>query len=200
MSKSYEEKTLFCNLNYQFTEGTVYWLQGENGVGKSTLIRILLGMEKADGGFIQDKQSGQLYIPEIPLTEEWLTIRENIDLLYKISGFPYPQFINWSEQLRIKEADMNSLAVDCSLGTNMKIAFSLLYSEANIGFIVIDEAFSHIDKNMQKNILDFLIEYAEHRKSIVLFTHHDSLEKAYQSESMKQLILTRGGLYEEEWV
>mgnify|MGYP000059707183 CR=1 FL=1 len=196
LNKSYNQKTVFHDLKYRFDKGSVYWLQGRNGVGKSTLIRVLLGMEKADRGWIQDKQNRQLYIPEIPLTEEWLTIRENIDLLYKISGFPYPQFINWSEKLCIKEKDMDSLAMECSLGTNMKIAFSLLYSEVDIGFIVIDEAFSHFDQNMQKNMIDFLIEYAKQKNSIVLFTHHDSLEKANQFKTIKQIILEEGALYE----
>lgn len=50
ISKSYNGKNLFSNLNLLITPKTRLGLLGSNGAGKSTLIRILLGQEKPDSG------------------------------------------------------------------------------------------------------------------------------------------------------
>lgn len=47
LNKSYNQKTVFHDLKYRFDKGSVYWLQGRNGVGKSTLIRIFVGHGKS---------------------------------------------------------------------------------------------------------------------------------------------------------
>jgi ATP-binding cassette subfamily F protein uup len=50
VSKSYGDRQLFAELNLQMSPGTRLGLLGPNGVGKSTLIRVLLGLEAADAG------------------------------------------------------------------------------------------------------------------------------------------------------
>lgn len=197
ISKSYGNKLIFNNLNYKFQRGKVYWIHGKNGVGKSTLIRLLIGMECPDAGNINGKVGSTLYIPEIPLTEDWLTVSENIALLYKVSCLKALPNLDWGKCLLIKDEDMSSLSMNCSLGTNMKISFSLIYTESVIHLIVIDEAFSHIDQDFQICLIKRLKQYAELHNSIIIFTHHDSFNLENIFVTIKQLILTKERLYEK---
>ena len=50
LSKSFGGKTLFTDLNLLVQNGQRVCLMGENGCGKTTLLRILMGMEQPDGG------------------------------------------------------------------------------------------------------------------------------------------------------
>ena len=56
LTKSYGNKTLFKDLNYHIPEGEKIALVGDNGCGKTTLLRILTGLEEAD--------QGQLILPK----------------------------------------------------------------------------------------------------------------------------------------
>ena len=50
ISKSFKNKTLFVDLNYAFEEGNIYLIRGENGCGKSVLLKIMSGFSKPDMG------------------------------------------------------------------------------------------------------------------------------------------------------
>ncbi len=50
LGKSYGEKQIFCHLNLCLKEGGVYCLMAPSGMGKTTLFRILMGLERADEG------------------------------------------------------------------------------------------------------------------------------------------------------
>ena len=52
LSKSFGGRTLFKGLNLTFRAGEITVLAGENGVGKTTLLRMMLGLERPDSGEI----------------------------------------------------------------------------------------------------------------------------------------------------
>ncbi len=52
IEKSYKDNTVISGFSYEFVGGNVYKIEGRNGTGKSTLLRILSGLEQCDGGQI----------------------------------------------------------------------------------------------------------------------------------------------------
>jgi energy-dependent translational throttle protein EttA len=60
LSKSYGEKLLFDNLNFNLPQGGIVGIIGPNGAGKTTLFRIITGQETADGGELRVGPSVQL--------------------------------------------------------------------------------------------------------------------------------------------
>lgn len=50
LTKTYDERTIFQNLSFEMQEGGRLLITGASGTGKTTLIRILLGLEKPDSG------------------------------------------------------------------------------------------------------------------------------------------------------
>ena len=53
VSKSFESKTLFSNLNFSIPRGSIVGIIGGNGAGKTTFLRLLVGSEKCDTGEIE---------------------------------------------------------------------------------------------------------------------------------------------------
>lgn len=49
---SYNKNVLIKDLTYSFKSGNIYGIIGDNGIGKSTLFKILSGLMKKDSGFI----------------------------------------------------------------------------------------------------------------------------------------------------
>ncbi len=60
LSKSYGDKLLFDNLNFNLPQGGIVGIIGPNGAGKTTLFRIITGQEAADGGELRIGPSVQL--------------------------------------------------------------------------------------------------------------------------------------------
>ncbi len=60
LAKSYGEKLLFDNLNFNLPQGGIVGIIGPNGAGKTTLFRIITGQEAADGGELRVGPSVQL--------------------------------------------------------------------------------------------------------------------------------------------
>lgn len=59
ISKSYDEKMVLQNFSLELRDGGIYCLMGPSGVGKTTLLRILMGLEQADCGSIGQAEHGE---------------------------------------------------------------------------------------------------------------------------------------------
>lgn len=197
IKKIYSDRVIFENFNYTFEGGNMYWLKGENGVGKSTFIRILVGVEKVTEGEIINIPKKILYIPEIEITEKWLTIKENIEFLYNISGIKKEDSLSIMSNLNINESDYNNISLDCSTGTNMKVGFSLIFSREHWDMIILDEAFSHIDIETQNSILEKLLIMSKENNTIIIFTHHDNIITKFKND-ICNIIIKKDGVYEEK--
>lgn len=181
ISKKYKEKYVLTNLSYNFVKGNLYWIKGINGSGKSTFIRCLLGIEEIDEGYIKNNNKNILYIPEIEITEDWLTIKENIELIYKFSNISIDDNENLYKSLNIKDNDIDNISKNCSTGTNMKVGFSLIYKGKYWDLIIIDEALAHIDIKTQKSIFRELIKKSNEGCTII-FTNHENIPKEFNEE------------------
>lgn len=105
LTKIYKKKYLFKtkysvgikNLNLEVEEGETFGLLGLNGSGKTTTIKLLLGLLFADSGnsFIYNHkvpnyQASNLvgYLPEAPYFYRYLTAEEIVDFYGRVSGVP----------------------------------------------------------------------------------------------------------------
>lgn len=81
--KKYGKKNVLENITFQIEKGKCIGFIGANGCGKSTLFRILAGVEKADSGkiLVDEKGYGKIgYVPQENAFLEELTVADNIDL------------------------------------------------------------------------------------------------------------------------
>ena len=76
LSKSYKGKTVFEKISGQINDGDRVGLVGVNGVGKTTLAKILAGLEEKDSGSItySPPHMKVLYLEQYPSFEENVTV------------------------------------------------------------------------------------------------------------------------------
>lgn len=111
LKKSYGADIIFDNVNFDLKEGEVVGLLGRNGTGKSTLLKILKGLETLDSGNIQFfKKCSMGYLEQIPEYPN-MTVQ---DVLY----LPFEKVMSIEKDMRaiegllatsLNENDMNKL-------------------------------------------------------------------------------------------
>ena len=79
LTKSYGEKVLFADISFGIDEGEKIGIIGVNGTGKSTLLKILAGVEWPDQGKVTMGNSVRLeYLPQNPDFEETATVLQQV--------------------------------------------------------------------------------------------------------------------------
>ena len=79
ISKNYADRWLFQNLNFGLQQGQRVAFVGINGTGKTTLMKVLAGLEAPDTGLVTRRQGIRVtYLGQQPVFDESLTVEETI--------------------------------------------------------------------------------------------------------------------------
>ena len=89
LSKSYHRKTVVQDLSFAVPEGNVFALLGSNGAGKSTTIKMILGLVKKEAGTVTVPAHTTIgYSPETPYFPPFLTAMEVLVYYAKLQKLP----------------------------------------------------------------------------------------------------------------
>ncbi len=163
LSKSYGDKCLFENLNFELPPAGIVGVIGPNGAGKTTLFKLLLGSEKPDSGTIDVGETVTLgYIdqehteidPEKTVWEVISGEEEFINLSGKLfNSRAYVSRFNFSGADQEKKINM------LSGGERNRLHLAMtLKSEANV--LLLDEPTNDIDVNTLRALEDGLDSFA----------------------------------------
>lgn len=184
ISKSYHNKNVLKNVSFKVHSGKIIGLKGNNGVGKSTLVNIMGGLTKADGGFtlfdgkkLSDgdaalkKRIGCVF--ESPLYIKMLTGREFLLFMAKMYDFSCKdaqQAVNDVLKFFGLTSDANLLIGKYSKGmkARLSIATAIFHQPA---YLLLDEPFAGIDEHFRPEIIDRLKKTARNGVAILLVSH-----------------------------
>ena len=168
ISKSFNDKVIFKNFSFDFPENGIILINGASGIGKTTLLKIIAGLETADSGEIIKSGSIVLMFQEDRLLE-WLNAGENISCVIKAKA---PQrSARTTELLALVglDGEQKKEIYQLSGGMKRRIAFARALA-TNPDILLLDEPFTGLDENsasvLTKLILDFSKEHL-----VVLVTH-----------------------------
>src|SRR5699024_8599329 len=89
LSKVIKKQVIFSDMNFEFEKG-IYLLQGDNGVGKSTFLKVLAGLYKpTNGNILWDppyKKTEAGFISDTPLFIEELSFSDNMRFIANLRG------------------------------------------------------------------------------------------------------------------
>ena len=180
VSKTFGKKLAVDNISFEMNKPGVFGLLGTNGAGKSTTIRMILGIIKKDKGNItwNEKEVERKYVNFGYLPEERgiypkIKIYDQLMYLAKLKGMKKKEAEEsmnfWLKRLEVEEYK-NMTAEKLSKGNQQKIQFiiSILH---NPELIILDEPFSGLDPVNTEMLREVILELVEKGKYIVMSSH-----------------------------
>ena len=172
------------NLDLTLPSGCIMGLVGENGAGKSTTMKLLLGMGKPDSGEIE--VLGPKMSPEVQeeigvvLDEAGLPGAMNALQIGKVMASAYR---NWNKEtydhyLKKLSIPLAKPFKDFSRGMKMKLSIAIALSHG-AKLLILDEATSGLDPVVRDELLDVFNEFTRNPEHSVLISSHivSDLEK-----------------------
>ena len=164
VSKAYTDRVLLDDVGFGINKNEKIGVIGVNGMGKSTLLKIVAGIEESDAGTISmGNQVKICYLPQTPVFEAGTTI------LRAATEGNYDELNRWTIEAEAKSM-LNQLEFtdyDEKIGQKKRVALvRALLTPADI--LVLDEPTNHLDNEMSEWLEEYLIQF---RGAILMVTH-----------------------------
>ena len=208
LKKSFPDFTL-GPVDLAVPEGTILGLIGENGAGKSTTIKLMLGLLRTDGGSITilgqdaknlDKNEIGVVLDE-PGFPSMLNAKEIRSFLKDI--YRHWDDAAWQDYMRRFELPQEKKFSDFSKGMKMKLAIAAAMSH-HARLLILDEPTSGLDPVVRDEVVTILSEFTREPDHSILLSSHivSDLEKlcdyiAFLHKGQLLLNEEKDALYEE---
>ena len=172
-------KTIFKDLNFAVPEG-INVLIGENGIGKTTLSRLIFGLEKLSGGKIEFKdpkgkkplQLGSIVLQNTDYQLNMQTVYQEVAICMTLAEGIKPQPGKVMELL--EKLDLSALSYrhpqSLSGGQKQRLVIACALAK-NPQVLVLDEPTSGLDGANMQRIKNILHDYAKDGRAALVITH-----------------------------
>ena len=176
-----DERTLFNNLNFTLTSGQVLLIEGANGAGKTSLLRILTGFRKSDEGdlfwnneLIDDTQEfyqDTAYIGHNNGLKDTLTAEENLRYVQSLA-ISTLSIDDAMEQVGLN-GYQETFVRFMSAGQKRRLALARLLC-THKPLWILDEPFTSLDRASIKLFEKFIETHANQGGLVIMTSHHDT--------------------------
>ena len=186
LTKQFDKFTL-NDISFSLPRGTVMGLIGENGAGKSTTIKLLLGLLHAD--------SGSLSMLGLSPAKNELEIKRRLGVVSEVTAHPltyrvrdtgrvlstaYPAWDDaaFLHYLKLFDVDPAKKCKDLSKGMRMKLSIACALCHG-AELLILDEPTSGLDPLVRDEVLDILRDFMQDDQHSILLSSHitSDLEK-----------------------
>jgi ABC-2 type transport system ATP-binding protein len=179
--KRFRKKSVLDGFDLELAAGRVTVLLGRNGSGKSTFMKLCLGLLKADAGTLtvcghdplkraRAVRQATGYVPDKPDCYQWMTVKE-------LFRFLAPQYPTWNEDevvrlVSVLDVPLSTSFKAMSRGEGMKaMLVAALAPEPEL--LLLDEPFAGLDAIAKEEVLRGVIGALKDGERSVLCTTHD---------------------------
>jgi len=183
-------RTLFRGLDARFERGSVTWLRGSNGSGKTSLLRILAGLSQAAEGTVSWEgvelrragmaaRRGLLYIGHANALKDDLSVAEALEFLLRIHGRTADRAsIAAALDYWGMAAHARSLVRRLSQGQRRRVALARLAAERDATLWLLDEPFDALDTDGVQRLVALLERHLQRGGSVLLTGHQTAPESS----------------------
>lgn len=177
ITKSYGKQKVLENISFNLNESERICIYGKSGIGKTTLLRIIAGLEKADSGRIT-------FVGKVSMVFQEDRLLENTDVytnLYCVLG---SRFDKAEVDMHLKEVGLegagNKIVSELSGGMKRRVAIVRCMMKSS-EIILLDEPFKGLDTILKDNIIRYVVKYLNGR-AVIMVTHDISEAEKIQAE------------------
>ncbi|BBD42625.1 ABC transporter ATP-binding protein [Streptococcus anginosus] len=197
-------------IDLSIPKGTIVGYIGQNGAGKSTTIKLLLGLLKIDSGEIKilgcDNPNSIELKDKLGVVFDELLVPEEMTLV-DLEKFCSRVYSKWDRELFYQLKKKFNLSEkqtikNYSRGMRMKLSMAVALSH-NAEILILDEATSGLDPIVREEILDLLLDFMQEENHTILISSHilSDLEKvadyiAFINDGKVLFVETKDGLKE----
>lgn len=187
IKKSFDDETLFENVNFSIKKGERVALIGPNGVGKTTLFRIILKQMTSDLGFV--KEGSNVMIGYYDQEHQNLDMENTIfnEISFAQPNLTNTEIRNTLASFVFTNDDVYKTIKNLSGGEKGRVALAkIMLSNAN--FLILDEPTNHLDMYSKEILEETLRNYT----GTILYISHDRY--FINNTAQKILELTKSGV------
>jgi ABC-2 type transport system ATP-binding protein len=206
VSKKYGKKAVLNNISLTIPKGRIYGIIGPSGAGKTTLVKMMVGMEKADGGGITvlGRKMPNLpvlgdigYMSQSDALYADLTGGENLKFfasLFKIRGSIQKQRIAYCADVVDLSDELKKKVSAYSGGMRRRLALAVALVQ-DPDLLILDEPTVGIDPELRANIWNELHRLREEEGKTIIITTHvmDEAEKCDRLAMIREGMLIADG-------
>lgn len=200
LTVAFGENSIIKSLDCQIMAGDFFIVFGDNGVGKTTLIRTLLGNLSPQSGQIDRPNNRQIgYVPQFRnLDSEYpLSIREFVALNYRNPYLPWQTRL---EKRHVQQAltstnlqQISRRPLGLASGGEKQRAYLAQALVNQPQLLILDEATASLDNTMKYELLNLVAKLQKQGLTVLFVTHDLPLAKRYGTRFLK---MTRSGYHE----
>lgn len=167
LSKHFDEKQVLDNINFEIRGNEKIWLFGQNGMGKTTLIKCILGLEKNDSGeiFLGDN----INIGYFEQKQKPLDIEDRlVDYYMKKASISYYDVAKVLNRYMFTSEDLLKPVKILSPGQQARLKFALFAQDSSYQLLILDEPAQHLDIET-KEVVETAIN--EFKGAVILISH-----------------------------
>ena len=173
LTKRFGKKTIISEFSYHFSEKGLYILRGKSGIGKTTLLRIIAGLDKDYSGEIIEGGIGRISFAfqEYRLFPQ-LSALENVMIASKDDSDANKSIAkDLLSQLGFSFEEMSLLPSELSGGMKQRVSLARAFMK-NAPVILLDEPTKELDAVLCRQVCEMIKKIADD-KLVILVTHRD---------------------------
>ncbi len=175
-----DDRTLFADLSFTVEAEQILLLEGKNGSGKTSLLRILCGFREADEGQVlwcdepiggSDYYRHMAYVGHLEGLKKELTVVENLKMTLALASPGKMTIEQALAKVHLQGYD-ETLVQALSAGQKRRLSLARLLMTDTVLWIL-DEPLTSLDKQGVDLVESIMIEHVRQQGMIVLTSHHD---------------------------
>jgi len=186
LTKRFGKLDVLAGIDAEFKQGSVTAILGPSSCGKTTLLKLLGGLETPDSGIVNGFRDARIsFAFQEPRLLYWLNARDNI--LFALAGLKDQNEAGERADRFLKAAGLEEFqkSSPSTMSGGMKRRLSLARAFAfPSDVLLLDEAFSEVDLKLKVSLMDLFLDIWKTEKRTTLFVTHDVRDAIYLSEKI----------------